>query len=91
VGEHIHIVQTEEWTGPTTADLDVKIPGKPGHMKGTVALAPDGDGTVETVDADIKVNIPLIGGKLEKLIGDLLRAALESEHGVGQEWLRGER
>ena len=91
VGDHVHIVQTEEWTGPTTADLDVKIPGKPGHMKGTVTLAPDGAGTLETVEADIKVSIPLIGGKLEKLIGDLLTAALESEHRVGQAWLRGER
>lgn len=91
VGEHIHIVQSEEWTGPTSAVLDVKIPGKPGHMKGTVTLAPDGGGTVETVDADIKVNIPLIGGRLEKLIGDLLRAALESEHSVGTTWLAEER
>jgi hypothetical protein len=91
VGDTIHVVQTEHWSDGTQADLDVKIPGKPGHMKGTVTLAPDGDGTVETVDAEIKVHIPLIGGKLEKLIADLLEEALKSEQRVGEAWLRGER
>jgi hypothetical protein len=60
-------------------------------MKGTITLSPDGAGTHESVDAEIKVHIPLIGGKLEKLIADLLEAALKSEQRVGVAWLRGER
>lgn len=91
VGDRIQILQRERWTDQSGAALDVTIPGKPGHMKGTITLSPDGEGTLEKVDADIKVNIPLLGGKLEKLIGDLLESALRSEQRVGEAWLRGDR
>lgn len=88
IGEEIHIVHRERWTSPTEAALDVSIPGKPGHMKGTVTLREVDGGTEETVSVDIKVNIPLVGGKLEKLIGDLLSSALRAEHHVGRQRLR---
>jgi uncharacterized protein YndB with AHSA1/START domain len=91
VGDSIRIVQTESWTSLTGADLAVEIPGKPGHVRGTITLAPDGAGTAETVSGDITVSIPLVGGKLEKLIGDLLVKALRTEERVGRAWLAGER
>jgi Protein of unknown function (DUF2505) len=87
VGDEIQIVQAEEWPDSSGADLDVTIPGKPGHFKGAITLTDSGSGTVETVAGEIKVNIPLLGGKLEKLIGDMLLAALKSEHKVGRTWL----
>ena len=49
------------------------------------------DATTETVALDIKVNIPLVGGKIEGLIADLLSKALRAEHHVGVEWLAGRR
>jgi hypothetical protein len=89
VGSEIQIVQTEEWSGTTEAELTVTIPGKPGHLKATIALTGDGSSTVETVTGNIKVNIPLVGGKLEGLIGDMLGAALDTEERVGRAWLAG--
>lgn len=91
VGDEIEILQREEWSSATDASLDVTIPHKPGHLKGTITLRKNGTGTVETVDADIKVQIPMLGGKLEKLIADMLGAALRSEHRVGKAWLAGDR
>lgn len=91
VGDEIHIVQKESWAGATSASLAVQIPGKPGDFKGAIDLAGDTDGTVETVAGDIKVKIPMIGGKLEGLIADLLRSALKSEQRVGRAWLAGDR
>ena len=91
VGDTIHVVQEEQWSDDANALLEVSIPGKPGHMKGTITLSPDGDGTVESVDAEIKVHVPLLAGKLEKLIANLLEEALETEQRVGEAWLRGER
>ncbi len=91
VGSEIQIVQAEEWSGTTEADLSVTIPGKPGHLKGTIALTGNGSGTVETVTGDIKVNIPLVGGKLEGLIATMLGAALDTEQRVGRAWLDGDR
>lgn len=91
VGDEIEIRQREEWSSPTDAALEVTIPHKPGHLKGTITLREDGSGTVETFDAEIKVNIPMVGGKLERLIADMLGSALRSEHRVGKAWLAGDR
>lgn len=87
VGDTIHILQREEWSSATDAELDVTIPGKPGHLKGSITLRPDGEGTVETVAGDLKVAIPLVGGKIEVLIAELLEHALQVEHRVGSAWL----
>ncbi len=89
VGSEIEVKQLETWTGPTRADLEVTIPGKPGHMRGTVTLSERDGETVETIQGDIKVSIPIVGGKLEALIGDLLASALRSEARVGRDGLAG--
>lgn len=87
VGDEITIVQEEDWTTPARATITVTIPGKPGDMSGHAALAGTGSRTVETVDLTVRVGIPLVGGKIEKLIADLLAKALRKEHEVGVEWL----
>ena len=87
VGEEINIVQTEDWTSLEKGNIHVAIPGKPGEMSGTALLTQDPDGTTETVNLSIKVNIPLVGSKIEGLIADLLSSALRAERRTGVEWL----
>lgn len=87
VGDEINIVQDEQWSSHTDMDLQVSIPGKPGTMNGTVVLRGHDGGTTETVAVEVKVNIPLIGGKLETLIADMLLRALKAENKVGVRWL----
>lgn len=87
VGERINVVQREEWTSADHADLSVTIPGKPGHLAGSIDLTEDGGRTTETVDCEITVHIPLVGGKLERLIGDLLLKALRAEEQVARDYL----
>jgi uncharacterized protein YndB with AHSA1/START domain len=89
VGDQIQIVQREAWNGQHAAGLEVEIPGKPGHMKGGIALKGDGSTTTETVAGEIKVSIPMLGGKLESLIADLLRSALRTEEKVARKYLAG--
>jgi hypothetical protein len=89
VGDEIHIVQSEDWTSPEKGNIHVSIPGKPGEMTGTALLTEDPDGTTETVNMTVKVNIPLVSGKIEGLIADLLSKALRAEHKVGVTWLAG--
>jgi hypothetical protein len=90
VGDEIRIIQRETWTGDSGGSLTLEIPGKPGTFEGTVALTGD-TSTVETFDGEIKVRVPLVGGKLEGLVGDLFRAALQAEERVGRTWLAGDR
>ncbi|WP_457206909.1 DUF2505 domain-containing protein [Nocardioides sp. P5_C9_2] len=87
VGDEIVIVQQERWLTDTAADIHLAIPGKPGDITGTIQLDPAGAGTVETVDLTVKVSIPLVSGKIEKLIAEMIGKALAKEHEVGQEWL----
>jgi hypothetical protein len=87
VGAEINVHQREDWSSPTDGVLDVTIPGKPGHMHGTITLVGDASGTTETVAVDVKVAIPLIGGKLEGFVGDMLLRALRAENKVGRQWL----
>lgn len=87
VGEEIHIVQTERWSTDDAADVTLTIPGKPGDMTGTTRLTDSGGTTTETVELTVKVGIPLVGGKIEGLIADLLLKALKTENAVGREWL----
>jgi hypothetical protein len=89
VGDSVQIIQRESWTSETGADLELEIPGKPGHFQGSIRLGVDGEGTVETVAGDLKVKVPMIGGKLEGLIGNLIKSALRAEEKVGRAWLSG--
>jgi hypothetical protein len=87
VGDEILIVQTEDWTSPTAADVRLTIPGKPGEAVGTLELVESGGTTTESVDLDLTVKIPLVGGKIEQLIAGIFSAALDVEQKVGREWL----
>lgn len=87
VGDEIRIVQREDWWAPDTGELHVTIPGKPGHMDGTITLVEADGTTTETVDVEIRVNLPLVGGKIEGLVSDLLRKALVAEERVGHDYL----
>jgi hypothetical protein len=88
VGDTVRIVQRETWTGPDTADLTIDIPGKPGEMRGGIRLSPRADGGCDEVfTGEVKVKVPLVGGKLEGLIEQILVKALVREGRVGLAWL----
>jgi hypothetical protein len=87
VGETANVVQTESWSSPTEGDVTVTIPGKPGEMAGTARLVEKDGVTTEVVEMDIKVKIPVVGGKIEGVLAGLLKSALKAEHRTGQAYL----
>jgi len=90
IGDRAHIVQRETWTG-TEMTLTLDIIGKPGKATGEVRVVHDGGKTAETIDLEVTVNLPVIGGKLAGIIVDQFVAAMEAEYAVGKSWLAGER
>jgi Protein of unknown function (DUF2505) len=90
VGSEIRFVQEETWASPAGADIHVTIPGKPGDMAGTTSLTQSGADVVQQTDLDVKVSIPLVGGKVEDLIAGFLDKAFDAENKVGVKWLKGE-
>jgi hypothetical protein len=87
VGDSIQIVQEESWSSPSEADITVVIPGRPGEMTGSARLVEVAGTTTQTVELAITVRIPIVGGKIEGLVGDMLLRALEIENRVGRDYL----
>jgi uncharacterized protein YndB with AHSA1/START domain len=90
-GDSTRAIQREEWVDPTGGTLRIDAPGKPSEVKGTIALQPEGSGTREIVEIELKIKVPLVGGKLERLLADRITAGMEAEHQVGIHWLAGVR
>jgi hypothetical protein len=90
-GETTRAIQVEEWPDATGGSLRIDTPGKPSSIAGTIALVPDGAGTTEVVELDVRVKVPIIGGKLEGLLADRIRHGMDVEHEVGRAWLEGRR
>lgn len=89
VGDTVQVVQHERWTTPTLAAVEVTVPGRPGAVSGTVRLEERGAVTTEVVELDVRVRLPLVGGRLEAFVADQLSRALEVEHAAGRDYLSG--
>lgn len=87
VGEEIEIRQTETWPREDQGTIDIEITGKPGEAKGSITLTEVDGGTTQTVDLSIRVGLPLVGGKAEGVIADLLAKAYKYEQRVGTDYL----
>ena len=98
VGESVQLVEVDTWQ-PAAADgtragtLSVEIAGTPVQMSAAMRLSPEGGerrpGTVQSVDGELKVKVPLVGGKIEKAAEPAIRMAIRTEARVGQDWLGG--
>ena len=88
-GDTVSLEQREAWRSATTADLSISLPGKPVELRGgrlTLTDLPDG-GCEQVVSGDLKVKVPLVGGKLEAMLADVIRAAMRRQGEVGDAWL----
>jgi hypothetical protein len=90
VGESTRVVITQVWRGQD-ASYEIETPGKPTHVQGTATVSANGSGSVLVYDLDVKASVPLIGGKLERLVVDLTKEGFDKEQTVGASWLAGER
>ncbi len=98
VGESVQLVEVDTWQpaaddGTRAGTLSVEIAGTPVQMSASLLLAPEGGerrpGTVQHVDGELKVKVPLVGGKIEKAAEPAIRMAIRTEARVGQDWLGG--
>jgi hypothetical protein len=89
VGDSARAIKRQTWTGHTSTFV-VETPGKPTTMAGTAVLEERGETTVLSYDLEVRASVPLIGGKLEKLVVGLTTDGFEKEQAVGADWLRGE-
>ena len=86
-GETTRAVQTEEWADSSGGTISIETPGKPTSINGRLSLSESGGRTTETLDVEVKVKVPLLGGKLESLMADLVAKGMDREHGAGVAYL----
>ena len=95
VGETIEVVQTEEWAaagpdGDRRGRLSASISNAPVKLSGTISLSTNSPhSSIHRVDVDVRARVPLLGGKIERAIGEVILLAARKEEEVGGRWLTG--
>ncbi len=83
------VLQTDDWAAADSAPdgerrgiWDVELPGAPASMDGTVRLTPTADGCRCVREGSVTVRVPLIGGRAESFIADLVGRLTAKENEV---------
>lgn len=90
-GETTRAVIEENWTTESASTLSVTTPGKPTKITGDYTLTEQGGKTIQSFSGECKVSVPLVGGKLEKVMAGLFIEGREAESTAGAAWLAGDR
>jgi uncharacterized protein DUF2505 len=90
-GDSTRAVQREEWADATSGTFRIEAPGKPSEVAGVITLQPEGEATRWTIELDLRIKVPLIGGRLEKLLAEQVTAGIEVEQQAGNAYLKDRR
>lgn len=87
------VTHTDEW-GPAANGVregrwTVDVSGVPTTMGGTMTLQPNGTGTSYRLAGEVKVSVPLLGGRLEDFAVSNAKRDLDREHEFLTRRLRG--
>ena len=79
------VVETFEWApaagdGTRRGTWKADIPGAPARLGGTMRLEPTATGSRYTIEGDVKVSVPLVGGKAEGFIAGMVEKLAAKEH-----------
>lgn len=89
----LEIRRAETWTGvaggSAQASVASSIARAPVSLSGDASLSPIAGGTRLTFQATVEVRIPLVGGKMEKFIGNQLINLLNDEQQFTTRWIAG--
>jgi len=85
------VVEREERWGPDggvyAGTSRVTIGGVPGEIQGRSRIAGKDSGATLAISAQVKVSIPLIGGKLETVVAEQVGKLLAAEAEYAEKWL----
>lgn len=87
----LEVTRHEKWRpvrdGKARAEVTGKIVGAPAKLSGDAVLEPAADGCELRLTATIRVDIPLVGGKIENFIGGQLTELITAEQRFTSTWL----
>lgn len=83
VGDGLRIHEERIWTIESESlargTMSLRVHGQPVSMDGVVELRSDSAGSLITVEADVRANVPLLGGKIETEVRTYLAAGIQHE------------
>jgi hypothetical protein len=79
------VLETFDWAAPTgdgtrRGTWKADIPGAPARLGGTMRLEPTATGSRYTIEGQVKVSVPLIGGRAELFIAGMVEKLAAKEH-----------
>ncbi|GAA2055800.1 DUF2505 domain-containing protein [Williamsia deligens] len=79
---------TWTFTSPTSADgrFSATVPGTPATTEGTFSLREEAGATVADFSGSVTVRIPLVGGKIEKMISQNMLTLFDAERDFTVAW-----
>ncbi|AKS30622.1 hypothetical protein AFA91_00640 [Mycolicibacterium goodii] len=82
-----HFSALNEVNSTAAGKFDALVPHVPGRLDGTYALSETSTGSELLVTGRAKVSVPLVGGKLEKLVLDFMKNLLTLEEAFTADWI----
>lgn len=76
-----------QWGG----DVRVAIPGTPASAAGSLDLRDAGAGSELIISADVRVDVPFLGGRIEGFVAEQVQLLLAAETAFTMRWLAGDR
>jgi hypothetical protein len=86
LGGDLVIQRTETWAAGA-GTVEVAVNGVPGRLEGSFTILDNGSGAKVTLSGEVKVSIPFLGGKIEKLIAEQVAVLLDKESEFTSQWL----
>lgn len=91
-GRDVNLSMTFRWDDAAsgdgrTGDVDVNVKGLPVAVDARCVLAPTTQGCRADYAGDLKVRIPLVGGKVERMVAPFITDAFSGIERRAQHWL----
>jgi hypothetical protein len=83
IGKTLKIDETRHWQ-PANGNVregvtEISAPGLPVEVKAKMKIVENAGNCVVSIDGDVKVNLPFIGGKVEQMVLDEMNDAIDVE------------
>jgi hypothetical protein len=82
-GDDLVLDRVETWRvrqdGGYDGTFEVTVRGLPGTMTGTQELTDSGGGAVTEIQGEATVSVPMVGGRIEKVVVEQVGALLDAE------------
>ena len=86
------VLETFDWGAPAAGGArhgtwSADIPGAPARLGGTMRIDPTDAGSIYTISGEVKVKVPLVGGKAEGFIAEMVHRLAAKEADLLRETL----